>query len=224
MADGEQSPRPVFDRAAFEREVIQLRGKLASFASRVTGNQTQAADLAHDVIEKTLRQWQSYDATKSVLTTWTFRIMRNLIIDTQRRKAVQDKWRQIRRVDQEAIGASQHTSIELEVDVRRDFIRLVPHVLALPTTQRDAVIAQHYLGISHLDIVAIFSCPLGTAKGWVREGMRKVRAAADSGARTSLDLTLVEKAIRRVPSEDPYYPIANALYSICTTLREYSAC
>ena len=74
--------------AAFADELVALLPRLKRFGISLTGSASEAEDLVQAACERALRardQWM--DGTR--LDAWVFRIMRNLWIDTVRKRATQ---------------------------------------------------------------------------------------------------------------------------------------
>ncbi len=55
-----------------------LRGRLRSFCYQMLGSPFDAEDAVQDVLERAWRARGQYDDARSSLTTWCFRIARNV--------------------------------------------------------------------------------------------------------------------------------------------------
>lgn len=61
-----------------------LRGRLRSFCYQTLGSPFDAEDAVQDVLERAWRAREQYDEARSSVTTWCFRIARNVCIDRLR--------------------------------------------------------------------------------------------------------------------------------------------
>lgn len=216
MADGEIPSGSVFDRAAFESELLGLSDFLRTFALKLTQSVSDAEDLVQLTYCLALAGAERYDPTRK-LRSWLGTVMHNAHVSVHRKSWRERTTHAGSSLEEEL--AAVHESAEEALDTKTAFLTAARHVLALPMRQRDAVVAQHYLGISHYGIVTIFSCSLGTAKGWIREGMRKVRSALAHNATAAPELDRIEESLQDFASDDPYFPIAQAVRELCARVK-----
>lgn len=202
--------RPGYSRTAFEDELLLLSDWLHRFARKLTRSTTSAQDLVQATYLLALAKADLYDPSQK-LRSWLGTVMYNAHVSVHR-KEVRSLF---------AIPAffeancAVHESFEEDIDTRRMFRKVARVVLSLPERQRDAIIGQHYLGLSHNDMVRIFSCPLGTVKGYIREGMRKVKEKLSTPDCASNAEGHTEIVIRSVPKDNPYYVLAETVRHIC---------
>lgn len=139
------------------------------------------ADEAEDVVEETFWQaWRTatgFDGQRAAGSTWLMMIARSRALDrlrAQRRKAgltaalstphaVLDETQSRGSVASEAAGERQHRAL------------LSSALSALPPEQRETIELAFFGGLSHAEIAAKTSQPLGTVKTRIRLAMQKLR-------------------------------------------------
>ena len=149
------------------RLCIYLRGRGATDGT--------AEELAQ---ESLLRLWLNaadFDASRSALGTWLYRIARNLHIDRFRSER---GWLQA----QEAVEAAavddppERTSAEQFVD----HARLRQRINELPAIQARLVRMSHFEAKSHSEIAQALSLPLGTVKSHLRRAFLQLQSTVRS--------------------------------------------
>lgn len=138
--------------------------------------------LAEDVVQETfLSLWRSaphYDSSRGTLRTWVLGIVHHRALDLLRRGVVYDrKW-----VDVEAIAEQLEATERTEWEVgRRDAAREVRASLRrLPPEQSRVIELAYYGGFSNTEIAAMLDAPVGTIKGRMRLGLKKLRSQLHS--------------------------------------------
>lgn len=128
---------------------------------------------AEDVLQEVfLAAWTRADTYKASLGTpvgWLVRIARNRAIDRLRANSVR-----LRAID-ESYSPPLTDAPELQAargERQRDVARALD---ALPADQRALIEGAYFLGLTHTELAARFSVPLGTVKTRVRTGMLALR-------------------------------------------------
>src|SRR5919199_226077 len=148
-----------------------------SLAYRMMGEKQAAEDLAQDAFIKVWRNAASYRAERGSVRTWILSIVHNRGIDQLRSTAS-------RRRTQEKIEASAPHSEPSEAfsetwrNSQRDQIRAA--LKDLPPEQLKILELAYFSGYTHLEIAELLSLPLGTVKGRMRLGLKKIRDYFDS--------------------------------------------
>jgi len=129
------------DAGAFDRLAARHMRRAVALAQRMTGNPSDADEIAQDAF---LRVWQHaarWDAARSAFTTWLYRIVVNLAIDRGRRPG----WDPL-----EAAGELPDSAPDAVTQIaERQTAQLVNRALdALPDRQRAAVVLFHQEGLS----------------------------------------------------------------------------
>jgi RNA polymerase sigma-70 factor (ECF subfamily) len=148
-----------------------------SLAYRMLGDRQAAEDLVQDVFLKIWRAAGSYRAERGSVRTWTLSIVHNRGIDHLRSTAS-------RRRTQEKIEASAPKSqpsdafAETWRNSQREQIREA--LSTLPAEQLKILELAYFSGYTHAEIADLLSLPLGTVKGRMRLGLRKIKAYFES--------------------------------------------
>src|SRR5918994_1145981 len=143
-----------------------------SLAYRMMGERQASEDLTQDAFLKVWRGASSYRADRGSVRTWILSIVHNRGIDQIRSQAS-------RRRTQEKIEASAPRSQPSEAfaetlrNSQRDQVREALNTL--PPEQLKILELAYFSGYTHLQISELLSLPLGTVKGRMRLGLKKIR-------------------------------------------------
>ena len=148
-----------------------------SLAYRMMGDPQAAEDLAQDAFLKVWRSAGSYRAERGSVRTWILSIAHNRGIDQLRSHAS-------RRRTQDRIEASAPRSQPSEAfaetwrNSQRDQVREALNTL--PSEQLKILELAYFSGYTHVEISEVLSLPLGTVKGRMRLGLKKIRTYFES--------------------------------------------
>ncbi len=148
-----------------------------SLAYRMMGEKQAAEDLVQDVFLKVWRLTGSYRAERGSVRTWILSIVHNRGIDQIRSSAS-------RRRTQDKIEASATKSQPSEAfseawrNTQRDQVR--DALTSLPPEQLKILELAYFSGYTHIEISELLDLPLGTVKGRMRLGLKKIKAYFDS--------------------------------------------
>jgi RNA polymerase sigma-70 factor (ECF subfamily) len=143
-----------------------------SLAYRMMGDRQAAEDLAQDAFLKVWRGAGSYRAERGSVRTWILSIVHNRGIDQLRSHAS-------RRRTQDRIEASAPRSQPSEAfaetwrNSQRNQVREALNTL--PAEQLKILELAYFSGYTHVEISKLLSLPLGTVKGRMRLGLKKIR-------------------------------------------------
>jgi RNA polymerase sigma-70 factor, ECF subfamily len=143
-----------------------------SLAYRMMGERQAAEDLAQDAFLKVWRSASSYRAERGSVRTWILSIVHNRGIDQLRSQAS-------RRRTQNKIEASAPRSQPSEAfaetwrNSQRDQVREALNTL--PPEQLTILELAYFSGYTHVEISDLLRLPLGTVKGRMRLGLKKIR-------------------------------------------------
>ena len=143
-----------------------------SLAYRMMGDRQAAEDVAQDAFLKVWRGVGSYRAERGSVRTWILSIVHNRGIDQLRSHAS-------RRRTQDKIEASAPRSQPSEAfaetwrNSQRDQVREALN--SLPAEQLKILELAYFSGYTHAEISELLSLPLGTVKGRMRLGLKKIR-------------------------------------------------
>ena len=143
-----------------------------SLAYRMMGERQASEDLAQDAFLKVWRSASSYRAERGSVRTWILSIVHNRGIDQIRSQAS-------RRRTQEEIEASAPRSQPSEAfaetwrNSQREQVREA--LGSLPPEQLKILELAYFSGYTHMEISDLLDLPLGTVKGRMRLGLKKIR-------------------------------------------------
>jgi RNA polymerase sigma-70 factor, ECF subfamily len=143
-----------------------------SLAYRMMGERQASEDLAQDAFLKVWRGASSYRADRGSVRTWILSIVHNRGIDQIRSRAS-------RRRTEERIEASAPRSQPSEAfaetlrNSQRDQVREA--LDTLPPEQLKILELAYFSGYTHVEISDLLGLPLGTVKGRMRLGLKKIR-------------------------------------------------
>jgi RNA polymerase sigma-70 factor (ECF subfamily) len=158
-----------------------------SLARRLTGDEQDAEDLAQDAFLKVWRSADSYRAERGSVRTWMLSVVRNQGIDRLRSQA--SHWRTQEKAEAEAPRSQPSEGFaETWRKYRRDRVREA--LEDLPHTQHKILALAHFSDRTNAEIAERLCLPLGTVKGRIRLGLKKLRKHPE----------LREMAVREPPS------------------------
>ena len=143
-------------------------------AYRMMGQHQAAEDLVQEVFLKVWRNAGSYRPKRGSVRTWILSIVRNRTIDelraAGRRRRMQEKieaWAP-RSQPSEAFSETWHNSRQEQ---------LHEALKALPPEQFKIVELSYFFGYTQVEIARLLKIPLGTVKGRLGLGLKKIREA-----------------------------------------------
>src|ERR687891_1572896 len=143
-----------------------------SLAYRMMGERQASEDLTQDAFLKVWRSAKSYRAERGSVRTWILSIVHNRGIDQIRSQAS-------RRRTQQKMEASAPRSQPSEAfaetlsNSQRDQVREA--LDTLPPEQLKILELAYFSGYTHVEISDLLRLPLGTVKGRMRLGLKKIR-------------------------------------------------
>ena len=160
--------------------VRRFQHRLFGLANGIVGEARLAEEVAQEAFIRIFRHAEVFDAGRASVSAWAFTITRNLAIDVLRvRRDVPTEPH-----NQVFLALMSSERLPEDVVVGEDALVRVRAALAqLPIDQRRAVLLAAMYGRSAAEIARAEAIPLGTAKGRVRLGMAKLRAALEVEAR-----------------------------------------
>jgi RNA polymerase sigma-70 factor (ECF subfamily) len=145
-----------------------------SLAYRMMGEKQAAEDLVQDALLKVWRGAGSYRAERGSVRTWILSIVHNRGIDQLRSLAS-------RRRTQDKVEASAPRSQPSEAfaqswrNSQREQVREA--LKTLPEEQLKILELAYFSGYTHVEIAKLLGLPLGTVKGRMRLGLKKMRGS-----------------------------------------------
>jgi RNA polymerase sigma-70 factor (ECF subfamily) len=167
------------DARAFE--IVYERHSAAAFslAYRMMGTRSGAEDVTQDAFLSLWRSGARYDRARGSVRTWVLGIVHNRAIDALRRATVHDRRRAGDESIEERFEAPERTDMEA---ARREEAGTVRGALStLPADQCQVIELAYFGGFTHTEIADMLDAPVGTIKGRMRLGLKKMRAQLGEG-------------------------------------------
>jgi RNA polymerase sigma-70 factor, ECF subfamily len=167
------------DARAFE--IVYERHSAAAFslAYRMMGTRSGAEDVTQDAFLSLWRSGARYDRARGSVRTWVLGIVHHRAIDALRRATVHDRRRAGDEGIEERFEAADRTDVEA---ARREEAGTVRDALStLPADQCQVIELAYFGGFTHTEIAEMLEAPVGTIKGRMRLGLKKMRAQLGEG-------------------------------------------
>src|SRR4051812_49322576 len=169
------------DRIAFDRLVERHQGSLAHFFFRHLRDWQLAEDLTQETLIRVYNTAWDY-LPRGCFKGWMFRIARNLMIDSTRRRSHDalvnaSRTQRIRPDDEDALEwlAGDFVLPEEKAD-QNEFARIVGELLPkIPEEQRLTFLMHHYSGLSLPEVADAMESSLPTTKSRLRLAREKLR-------------------------------------------------
>ena len=156
------------DRDCFMRIYDHFMPRLCLYLRGIGAPEAIAEELSQEAM---LRLWQhaaGYDPARSAVSTWLFRIARNLHIDRLRREANRP---QVAAEPIEAdIASEPHTTEEYA-----DHVQLQRRIDTLSSIQARLIRMSYFEAKSHQEIATELGMPLGTVKSHLRRAFLRLQ-------------------------------------------------
>ena len=167
------------DARAFEIIYERHSGAAFSLAYRMMGTRSLAEDVTQDAFLSLWRSGARYDRARGSVRTWVLGIVHHRAIDALRRATVHDRRRSGDEGIEERFEARERTDVEA---ARREEAGAVRGALSsLPPDQVQVIELAYFGGFTHTEIADMLDAPVGTVKGRMRLGLKKMRAQLGQG-------------------------------------------
>jgi RNA polymerase sigma-70 factor (ECF subfamily) len=181
------------DARAFEAIYERHAGAAYSLAYRMVGARASAEDVTQEAFMNLWRSGAHYDRRRGSVRTWILGIVHHRAIDALRRASVHSR----RRSDDETAAERLEAPERVEEDVaRRDEAAAVRAAIGhLPADQVKVIELAYFGGFTHVEIADMLDTPVGTVKGRMRLGLKKLHEALGHGAVASEAVTSRPKGV-----------------------------
>ena len=168
------------DPQAFEVLFDRHGGAAYSLAYRIVGERGSAEDVTQEAFISVWRSGARFDRARGSVRSWLLSIVRNRAIDTLRAGAGKAPKLNF---DDEAILEQRPAEERTEEEaIRHETAGEIRGVLdELPGEQSKVIELAYFGGFSQSEIAAMLGLPLGTVKGRMRLGLRKIRTELAEG-------------------------------------------
>ena len=160
------------DHQAFKQFYEQTSPRIYALGLRMLGSQAQADDLLQDVYLRVWYNAQGYNAQRGEPVAWLVSIARNRAIDMSRGKADQGL----------PLSSAPEPSTQSAFDnwTGTGGAKLRNCMNELEAAQRQSVFTAFFEGLTHAEIAARFSEPIGTVKSRIRRALIALKACLES--------------------------------------------
>ena len=141
-------------------------------AFRILGDAATAEEVVQDAFLSLWRNAKSFDTGRGGVKTWLLTIVHNRSIDRIRAAKSRASTVELEIADYAGIASDPWD----DVTDRLDGAQVREAVAELPDDQRSAIELAYFQGLTHQEIAARTGLPLGTVKGRLRLGLRKLAA------------------------------------------------
>ena len=159
------------DPAAFEELYKHIYPRLRSHMRRLAKDFVIADELAQEVMLAVWRKAEQYDPARGQVSTWVFRIARNLYIDSLRRRMPELDENDPAFVPQEEIAADR------AIINAQDAQALTRALRSLKDEHLEVLRLSYFEEMPHSAISSLLGIPLGTVKSRIRMACEKLRWA-----------------------------------------------
>ena len=166
--------RALTEPQAFNQLVVRYQDRLYGLAYRMTGQSSDARDLAQDAFVRAFRHLGTFQPGRR-FAPWLYRIAVNLCLDYRQRRPPT-----VSLGDQEL--PQRELSPEARVIQREEQQRVQRAILALPPKYRAVIVLRHLEDLTYEEIAATLGLPINTVRTHLfraREALRK--ALKDDG-------------------------------------------
>jgi RNA polymerase sigma-70 factor, ECF subfamily len=167
------------DARAFEVIYERHSGAAFSLAYRMMGTRAGAEDVTQDAFLSMWRSGARYDRARGSVRTWVLGIVHHRAIDALRRATVHDRRRAGDEGIEERFEARERTDVEAARREEADAVRGA--LSSLPADQVQVIELAYFGGFTHTEIADMLDAPVGTVKGRMRLGLKKMRAQLGEG-------------------------------------------
>ncbi len=154
---------------AWARFYLEHRRALGIYATALTGNVAEGADLIQDVLLRMLRERRAPTDPRA----FVYRSMRNLSVDRRRNRAARTK-------AEAEVAVGFLDAAAADSAVREEVHRVREALARLGDAQREVVILRVYVELGFEEIAEVLNRPLGTVASQYRRSLEALRAELGS--------------------------------------------
>ncbi|MEO1563385.1 MAG: RNA polymerase sigma factor [Pseudomonadota bacterium] len=148
-------------------------GTVVAFARRLISNVADAEDIAQEAMVRLWKIAPHWRQGEAKVTTWLYRVTRNLCIDKLRQKSFAD-------IDEIAEPADEAPSVQAKLEHSQRVSALDTALAELPERQRMAVVLRHIEGLSNPEISEIMEISVEAVESLTARGKRMLKTALES--------------------------------------------
>ncbi|MBC7590570.1 MAG: sigma-70 family RNA polymerase sigma factor [Salinibacterium sp.] len=160
------------DQLAFSELYDQISPRVFGLIKRLLRDHSQSEEVAQEVFLEIWRTAARFDQNKGAAATWILTMAHRRAVDRVRSS-------QSSRDRDTRIGIRDYNpdydNVAETIEVRIEHERVEKAMSRLTELQRQAVSLAYYGGLSHSEVAAKLSVPIGTVKTRLRDGMIRLR-------------------------------------------------
>lgn len=161
------------DRDSFMRIYDHFTPRIRVYLTGLGSPSAVAQELTQEVLLKVWQRSHLYDASKSSLSTWIYRIARNIYIDRHRQEpqwmVVQDELEQVGEIEDAGAPSPERGA---------EHAQLEGWIEQLPAIQARLIRMSYLEAKSHSEIAQELNLPLGTVKSHIRRAFQRLQESA----------------------------------------------
>ncbi len=167
------------DEAAFHALHCVAAKRLLAFAARIVTSKDAAEDVLQESFIAIWRDAARFDGARAAPMTWMMTIVRNKAIDWLRANALREGL-----AGGDGVEPPDPSAGPCEMAERDQRSRQVQAGLTLlAALPRQAIELAFFHEMTHQQVAAEMTIPLGTVKTWIRRGCRQMRPMVEGGLR-----------------------------------------
>ena len=157
------------DVRAFELLYDRYSARALRVARAITGDRALAEEAVQEAFVSIWRRAGRYDPRSGTFPAWALSVVRYRAIDLVRSRRSH--------APEDALDALMDDRVDTEatVEQRLETTRIRRQLAQLPRPQRELIVLAFFGGLSHAELAAHLSLPLGTVKGRIRLALAKLR-------------------------------------------------
>jgi len=161
---------------------------LVGLAMRMTGNKSEAEDIAQEAFVRLWKQSHDWQA-KAKISTWLYRVVHNLAIDSIRRKERQKLSANDQVEISENTASTQNNQDHMlhQQDITRQVETAISH---LPERQRTAITLVHHRDMSNKEAAHVMNISVDALESLLARGRRSLKKTLSENRTDLLGATL----------------------------------
>ncbi len=167
------------DRRAFKRLYDREAQRFYRVAFRAVRQPSAAADIVQEAFLQIWQHAARFDRSRGTARAWLISIVRYRALDALRRLSRDALVYDPIAFDPSSVDIVDEFDPLAALAQRRDGARLRACLEALEQPKRRAILLV-FSGLSHSEIAARVTAPLGTVKAWIRRGMVSLKACLEA--------------------------------------------